>query len=432
MYNFGEKFGTPTTYTYGYSTGAWGDQLTSFNGASITYDAVGNPLTYYNGSTFGWTGRRLTSATKGGASYTFTYDDGGIRQSKTKDGKTTTYYYDGGKLIAERNNDAAVIYIYDELGRPLGCRVFVFETDATFNAGYYVYDYWYVCNLQGDVVEMLDTNGNTVAIFSYDPYGNITSKAYSKGSPFAAYSNLYYRGYYYDTDLELYYLNSRYYDANTGRFISPDTNEVLTITPLALTDKNLYAYCDNNPVMRTDNGGECWNWLIGAAVGAITSFVVQVAEDIVTSIKNEKLTVSSWQKYTGAVVGGAVGGAILGGTGNQKLASFASGAVTSVATQGLEKLTTDELDDKSWAEVGVTAVGEGLVSLTLSDFIKVKPWNAGRNSMSAVYRSGLTKLRNKTASRMSTKVMGKGLLSSLWGEFPAFVVNAIDNCFRKG
>ena len=279
MYNFGEKFGTPTTYTYGYSTGAWGDQLTSFNGASITYDAVGNPLTYYNGSTFGWTGRRLTSATKGGKSYTFTYDDGGIRQSKTKDGKTTTYYYDGGKLIAERNNDAAVIYIYDELGRPLGCRVFVFETDATFNAGYYVYDYWYVCNLQGDVVEMLDTNGNTVAIFSYDPYGNITSKAYSKGSPFAAYSNLYYRGYYYDRDLELYYLNSRYYDANTGRFVNADG---YVSTGQDILGTNMFAYCGNNPVNRCDPNGEVFftatmcgvtAWKIGAALIALVATV---------------------------------------------------------------------------------------------------------------------------------------------------------------
>ena len=274
---------SPTTYTYGYSTGAWGDQLTSFNGASITYDAVGNPLTYYNGSTFGWTGRSLTSATKGGASYTFTYDDGGIRQSKTKDGKTTTYYYDGGKLIAERNNDAAVIYIYDELGRPLGCRVFVFETDATFNAGYYVYDYWYVCNLQGDVVEMLDTNGNTVAIFSYDPYGNITSKAYSKGSPFAAYSNLYYRGYYYDSDLELYYVSSRYYDSQAGRWINADIPEALTANLEEFAQYNLFAYCFNNPVNMSDETGAWPSWL-KKAIAVVTVAAVVVAATAITVV----------------------------------------------------------------------------------------------------------------------------------------------------
>ena len=68
-----------------------------------------------------------------------------------------------------------------------------------------------------------------------------------------------FRGYYYDSDLQLYYLNSRYYDANTGRFISPDRIDTICATPGALTDKNLYAYCDNNPVMRRDDGGQFWD-----------------------------------------------------------------------------------------------------------------------------------------------------------------------------
>ena len=67
-----------------------------------------------------------------------------------------------------------------------------------------------------------------------------------------------YRGYYYDTETGFYYVSSRYYDPEIGRFISPDTTDVLTATPVALTDKNLYAYCDNNPVMRVDLGGRFW------------------------------------------------------------------------------------------------------------------------------------------------------------------------------
>ena len=70
-------------------------------------------------------------------------------------------------------------------------------------------------------------------------------------------------------NLGLYYLKSRYYDPETGRFISPDNVDVLLATPTALTDKNLYLYCDNNPVMRVDEDGEFWNYLIGGAVGAV-------------------------------------------------------------------------------------------------------------------------------------------------------------------
>ena len=65
--------------------------------------------------------------------------------------------------------------------------------------------------------------------------------------------------YYYSQETGFYYLQSRYYDPEVGRFISPDSTDVLTATPMALTDKNLYAYCDNNPVNRTDDGGMFWD-----------------------------------------------------------------------------------------------------------------------------------------------------------------------------
>ena len=67
-----------------------------------------------------------------------------------------------------------------------------------------------------------------------------------------------YRGYVFDEETGFYYVSSRYYDPEIGRFISPDTTDVLTATPMGLTDKNLYAYCDNNPVVRVDHGGQFW------------------------------------------------------------------------------------------------------------------------------------------------------------------------------
>ncbi len=65
-----------------------------------------------------------------------------------------------------------------------------------------------------------------------------------------------YRGYYLDTETNLYYLQSRYYDSYTGRFINADDMSTVTASMDALTDKNLFSYCDNNPVMRTDEDGE--------------------------------------------------------------------------------------------------------------------------------------------------------------------------------
>ena len=85
---------------YEYSSSQWGDLLTSYNGRTITYDGIGNPLSYYNGSsyTFTWDGRRLSTAQIGSSSYSFKYNDEGLRTVKTKNGTTTNYLYYGSLL----------------------------------------------------------------------------------------------------------------------------------------------------------------------------------------------------------------------------------------------------------------------------------------------------------------------------------------------
>ena len=118
----------------------------------------------------------------------------------------------------------------------------------------------YEKNVFGDVVAVYDEAGTKLISYKYDAYGKCTSSQTNGGYSTTAYNNPFrYRGYYYDRDLELYYLNSRYYDGYTGRFISADNIDVVWSTPNALTDKNLYSYCDNNPVMRRDDGGAFWD-----------------------------------------------------------------------------------------------------------------------------------------------------------------------------
>ena len=153
--------------------------------------------------------------------------------------------------------------------------------------------------------------------------------------------------------------------------------------------------------------------MIGAAVGAVVGVAGQLVSDLVTSALNREWTFSNWQTYTGAFVGGAVGGAILGGTGNVGLANAASGFVTTGVGLSLEKATG--VSDKSWLEIGMNAVADGTVSYGLGKLPGVKKITKGRNSMSAVYKSGLTKLRNGTAARMGLKVVGKGFVSGFVG-----------------
>ena len=117
------------------------------------------------------------------------------------------------------------------------------------------------------IVAVYNNVGTKVATYNYsDAWGNhLVSYSNGGSSTGAQYNPFRYRGYYYDTDLGMYYLQSRYYDPNTCRFISPDSTAVLTATPMALTDKNLYAYCDNNPVMRVDGDGRFWETVFDVA-----------------------------------------------------------------------------------------------------------------------------------------------------------------------
>ncbi|MDP2843510.1 MAG: RHS repeat-associated core domain-containing protein, partial [Acetobacterium sp.] len=257
--------------------------------------------------------------------------------------------------------------------------------------------------------------GVEVVKYTYDSWGKPISITDTSSTGVGAKNPYRYRGYRYDNESGLYYLQSRYYDPSIKRFISADTLSVLTSTPMALTDKNLYAYCDNNPIVREDDGGEFWNVIIGAAVGGTVGVAGQLLSDLATSWLNGNWTFSSMQTYTGALVGGAVGGAILGGTGNIALANAASGIVTTGVGLSLEKLMG--VSNKSWSEIGVNAVVDGVVSYGLGKIPGIQKITKGRNSMSAVYKSGLTKLRNGTAVQMSYSVYEKGLISSFVGGF---------------
>ena len=295
-----------STKTLEYANSQWGDLLTSFNGVTITYDAIGNPLSYYNGTsyTFTWEGRRLIGAVSGSNTMSFEYNDEGIRTSKTVNGVTTTYYLNGSQIIGEETNGAITLYIYDEAGSPQGM-----QYKASASADWEIF--WFEKNLQGDIVTVYNSAGTKVATYTYsDAWGNHTVSYSNDGGSTAVVNNPFrYRGYYYDSDLGMYYLQSRYYDAKICRFISPDHVSIITATPTALTDKNLFAYCDNNPVMRIDETGEFWNILIGAGVGA----VVGAAISIVTQLLLEDSPPIDSEEFWANVGLSAVGGMISGG-----------------------------------------------------------------------------------------------------------------------
>ena len=251
-YTAGTLGSVQSTKTYTYSNSNWGDQLTAYNGAAITYDANGNPLTYNNGSsyTFTWTaGRRLATAVKGSYSLSFTYNENGIRTSKTINAVKHEYILDGTNIIAEKWGASGVThyieYIYDANGV-----IGMIYHNTSMSVAEFEY-YYFEKNLQGDIVTIYDIYGSVVVKYTYDAWGNVSSNVINANSP-ALYNGFKYRGYYYDTETGLYYLNSRYYDPAVGRFINADS---YISTGQGLAGYNMYAYCRNEPVFRKDSLG---------------------------------------------------------------------------------------------------------------------------------------------------------------------------------
>ena len=225
--------------TFAYSNDGWDDKLTSVNGTSLTYDSNGNVLTYGNKS-FTWSsGRNLASITDDDNTYSYTYDENGIRTSKTVNGKTAYYNTKDGVILSQTDGTDTLYFQYDTNGSPFG-----FLLNGT--------QYFYITNQMGDVIGITDTQGNELAQYSYDEWGNTLS---TSDNDIANINPLRYRGYYYDNETGYYYLQSRYYDPSICRFINSDSFLYAIIHKDTITGINLFVYCYNNPIDNSDNSG---------------------------------------------------------------------------------------------------------------------------------------------------------------------------------
>ena len=232
--------GTATSYTYG--DAEWGDLLTAYNGEEITYDGIGNPLSY-RGWTMSWQGgRQLASMTKGSDTLSFAYNESGLRTSKTVNGVTHNYVWHGSKLAADITDAYALYFHYDSSGEVIGFTRTVNGADT---------EYFYVKNLQGDILKVITATGTEAATYTYDAWGKLLTAT----GDLADINPLRYRGYFYDTETSLYYLKSRYYDPEVGRFINPDA---FVSSGTSVASYNMMVYCDNNPINRIDPAGMFW------------------------------------------------------------------------------------------------------------------------------------------------------------------------------
>lgn len=308
------------SYTY---DNDWLDQLESYSvldsgvtkTSNISYDNQGNPTqitnfnymgTKYNFASLHWDGRELVNITVYNSSLAvvaeidYTYNDEGIRIKKVVQDSlgTTTYDYklSGSTLVAEivdngyddaseqRNLDYKILYNYDYDGSIIGF--------SLYSSGYTI-DYIYIMNQFGDVTHIITTSGTVVVEYKYDAYGNIVEII--GNSQIASANSFRYRSYKYDNETGLFYLNSRYYNPEFGRFINSDK---FIDQSGNIVFANMYSYCNNNPIMYLDYSGNNpaaiflaipgWGWVVFAVITIIVVAIVltDVEESVATTIDN--------------------------------------------------------------------------------------------------------------------------------------------------
>ena len=346
-----------TTYNYTYI----GDRVMSYNGTGFEYDDLGNPETYRGYKAKWEKGRQLVSY----KDTLFSYDGRGRRREKGE----IKFNYDANDRLIKQSDGLEFIY------------------DASGVAGvvYQGNTYFYQKDIFNNIAKILDANGNIIVQYVYNAWGkykvlNANGQEIDKSDDghIGNKNTFRYRSYYFDTETELYYLKSRYYDPELGRFITID--DISYLDPETINGLNLYAYCGNNPVMFTDPAGNTkwWEWLfaglivvacvvgavftagllgaafVGAAIGGGISLVTQAiggelnwgqfALDIGVGALTGMLGMSGISRVGATVLGGLIGG------------------VSNIGSQLIGGVSWDEINWCNWWKVSISAVIGGLSS----------------------------------------------------------------------
>ena len=163
------------------------------------------------------------------------------------------------------NSSATLHFTYDEIG----------PMSVTYNGA----EYFYLKNAQGDVTGLVNNSGAQVVAYTYDAWGNPLATTGTMADTLGKLNPFRYRGYFYDTETGLYYLQSRCYNPETGWFINADS----CISGIGgdIEGYNLFAYCENNPVNMSDSSGN-WPKILTTIAAAIKNTVAK----IVTAVKS--------------------------------------------------------------------------------------------------------------------------------------------------
>lgn len=268
-----------------------------------------NPISINNTTSLSWERNGMLSQY---GRYNFKYDASGLRYSKTTTDSLTYYYYNGVRLIGEDCSYGRIRYMYDQK-EIVGVRFFPVGGD--------IVEYEYIKDATGSIIAVLK-DSTIVAQYTYDAWGNIINQTVNYSDVFAQINPIRYKGYYYDAETGLYYLQNRYYNPEIGAFISPDSVDYLD--PETIGGLNLYCYCNNNPVMYVDSNGHFAFFILAAIIGGVIGGIGAGVTAYADGARGWELV--GWT--TLGLVGGAVAGGCLGATAAWMLTGTATASVT--------------------------------------------------------------------------------------------------------
>ena len=399
---YNKDSGATSTINYTYGNSAWGDELTSYNGESIVYDKIGNPTTY-RGWGMTWQGRQLTKAVKD-KTVTFTYDSEGIRTSKSDGTNTTKYLLNGTQILAQTTNGKTLCFFYDQQGNRVGM------ADSSNHFYYYIY------NVQGDVIALADAStGKLVVTYTYDAWGKLVKLEDTTANSVGTQNPFRYRGYYYDTETSLYYLQTRYYDPEVGRFINADA---FTSTDISgALSANMFAYCENRPTIGSDPTGEWVHIAIGAAVGVASLYISDVLFNLANgeSFASSLTKTSSLSDYCVAAASGALSATGIGAIGSSIVNASISGTAYMVNEYANGRNPDVVQMGKTMLESGVSALiggkgadGKKLTGIYKTSKLKLK--TAVSNKKTNMYKEKIKTVR-KSAIKSSISTFLGNLVS---------------------
>lgn len=373
------------TWRFKYENDIWKDQLTEIRKHNddeeltytFDYDEMGRPI-YYKDCLISW---NLNGTLMSYGNNSYAYNSDGIRIRKNTESREEKYILDGNRILRIEGN----CYNLD----------FLWSSERIEGCVYNGKKYLFIRNVFNDVVGILDADDNAIVVrYHYDAFGKcdvIPADGYSETdvSFIGNVNPIRYRGYFFDEETGFYYLQSRYYDPETGRFISPDCFTILDENQGTINGLNLYMYCFSNPIMYTDESGHFPNWakwLIGSLV-----IVGLAAATLVTGG-------ASAAGICGFIFCEAFKGALAGAISSMFIGGIVGGISSSASGRGfLKGFANGSANGFMWGAIigGIT----GAISGTIQTQRAIANWDKG------TFGSGYESLKH----HYTTEVIEKGL-----------------------